>query len=198
VLLKEPVKPTDFFDEHYNQVLFETEIVINTKLYIQFNTLDEYFKSIVLSSQLLDSIWNEKKDRIKSDHGVQVFDRKILLQMHKELGTEMDLASLHKTRVNYDPQLAFIYNEFVKKYTKKWKAVKGFNYYGGVTTNFAQVRVALQDAYRSKAKVLCLNDGLKGTSKYFKDVIYELTNFYESMLPARAPWEKEELSDYIE
>ncbi|KAF2073480.1 hypothetical protein CYY_005189, partial [Polysphondylium violaceum] len=198
VILKSPVQQSDFFDANYNQVIFEVNDPIGLKIYRKFNQLDPYYQSIVLSSQLLDSKWNDKQDRFKNDHGIQVFDRKVLLQMYKEIGEEMDIASSHNTRVSTDPQLAFIYNQFVKRYVPLFKAVRGFNFYGGITTNFAQVRVALQDAYKTNAKALCFNDGLNGQSRYYKDVLYELINFYDSLVPEPAPWEKVVKSRYVE
>jgi len=178
VLLKSPVEPTDFFDSDFNQVLFEVDNSIGPQQYDMFEQLDDYHKSIVLSSQLLDKVWNEKGiTRVKSDHGIQVYDRKILLKMYTDIGGRMDESSSHKTRQRTDIQISFLYNQFVKRYAKHYRIVKGFNFYGALTVSFTHTRLMLEQSIQSKAKVICLNDGLSGESKYFNQILYEILNY---------------------
>lgn len=192
VFLKGPVEPTDFFDlENQNQVLFETESIIGLRLYQKYNRLDSYMQSMVLSSQLLDSKWDDKKERFQCDHGVQIYNRTILLTMNKELGEQQSLTSSHKKRELTDLQHSFIYNQFVKRYAPNHRIVKGFNFYGGVSTNYAETRLILQDAFKTNSKVICLNDRLISNSTvYLTQMVDEITNFYQHMVPEPASWEK--------
>ncbi|KAF2073481.1 hypothetical protein CYY_005190 [Polysphondylium violaceum] len=189
VFLKTPVKPTDFFFGDKEQVLFEDLDTIGGYYYRMFDKLDAYHKSLVLSAKLLDRVFNitEQMERKKSDHGVQVFDRRVLIEMQQKLEVELDLASSHKTRDNSDPQFHFLYNQFAKKYQNSFTVKNGYNFYGGVTSNMTMLKTTLYNAVKSPAKVICLNDGLDYLN--YSEPVVELTSFYNGLFPNPGSWE---------
>ncbi|KAF2073421.1 hypothetical protein CYY_005269 [Polysphondylium violaceum] len=194
VFLKSPVQPIDFFDANYNQVIFESDSIIGLYVYRLFNELDPYFQSMVLSGQLLDKIWSsveDERERVQSDHGVQVFNRKMLLQMQFEIGQELAEASSHKKRETSDPQLAFIYNQFVKRYDINYRVKKNFSYYGAITTNATELNSTLDGVHKTSSKVVCLNDRLNSNDTLlYNQIVHQLVEFYDHILPHPAPWEK--------
>jgi len=191
VFLKESVEPNEFFYGDGEQYLFETLLEVGPRLYRQYDQLDDYIRALILNGRLMDEVFNTRGVyRRKADHGVQVFDRKILLKMEELVGPELDLSSSHKQRDINDIQISFIYNQFAKKFQNGFTPKRNFNFYGALASDLYSLKTTLMKALRSSAKVVCLNDGLDSTNvNQYELSLWTITNFFDTLFPHPAPWE---------
>ncbi|KAF2073051.1 hypothetical protein CYY_005634 [Polysphondylium violaceum] len=210
VVLKSPVNPTDFFDENFNQVLFESDNVFESTLYdnlIEKGTIDDFYKSLLVSGRLLDKAWvsdNDNKDnRIHLfnsviERGVYTFNRKILIEMSNELDQQLQQISSQKVKLSTtDIHIPFIYNQYVKKLSSnsnnnnsnnskyQYKVTNGFNFYGELSE-----LSTLQDAKETESKVLCLNNNLNPLDEFYNQDVEQILKYYNSIFVDPSPWEK--------
>jgi len=209
VLLKSPVNPTDFFDEDFNQVLFETNNVFGSTLYkevVEKGIIDDFYKSLFVSLHLLDKVWssnNQQNDNNRPtlfnsviEQGVYPINRKVLLEMNNQLSEYLQDVSSHKVQsVTTDIHIPFIYNQYVKKLSNsdnnnnnnnnKYKITQGFNFYGELSE-----LNTIQDALDTESSVLCLKNNLNFNDEYYNQQIDQVIKYYNKILVDSAPWEK--------
>ncbi|KAK5577060.1 hypothetical protein RB653_001997 [Dictyostelium firmibasis] len=194
LFFREKVEVEDFFDNEYYHNIFETDEIISSWT-PNAKKKDLWTRTLINTNKILDKTWHFSEIRKNAQHGVQVFNKEMWSIMSFDLKEQLSITSSNRFRKPNDIQIPYAYNQFVKRYSRKYKKMKQNNQYYALTNddykNILSEVSFNQDGY----KTICLNDLFQfenitnSQSGLKSDIIVDITNFFESLFPAPSPYE---------
>ncbi|KAM9945307.1 hypothetical protein ACTFIT_003563 [Dictyostelium discoideum] len=195
LFFREKVEIDDFFDNEYYHNLFETNEIVSSWT-PNISRKDVWTQTLVNTNRVLDRVGNSTKSRFNAQHGIQVFNKEIWSILSFDLKNELSITSSNKFRNSNDIQIPFVYNQFVKKYSRKFKNMKLNNQYFALTNENYKEALNIVIENQEHYKTICLNDLFKfetfpnSQSHYLNNqIINDISNFFESLFPLPSPYE---------
>ncbi|KAN0037619.1 hypothetical protein ACTFIV_002972 [Dictyostelium citrinum] len=194
LFFREKVEVDDFFDNEYYHNIFETNEVVSS-FTPNITKKDLWTQTLVNTNKVLDRVWKKSSQRINAQHGIQVFNKEIWSIMSFDLKKELSITSSHRFRKPNDIQIPYAYNQFVKRYSRKYKKMKQNNQYFALTNE--SYKDSLNAVIRNEQhyKTICLNDLFQfetvpnSQSDLNNNITNDITNFFESLFPIPSPYE---------
>ncbi|KAM9962147.1 hypothetical protein ACTFIR_005035 [Dictyostelium discoideum] len=188
VFFRNPVLPSDFFDEKFNAHVYQHNKIISSETIIPNGKLirnSVQFTNLVFSNRYLDSIWF-KTNRYRSDHGVGVFNKQILKMAYKELKEQFESTSSNRFRYPQDLTIPFLHLQFLKRYTT-FKVKPSINEYFALKENNVAESFEKMSSINFTKKSVCLNDIF---NKINDTTLLIINNFFNKYYPIKSPYEK--------
>ncbi|KAN0003196.1 hypothetical protein ACTFIZ_009352 [Dictyostelium cf. discoideum] len=196
LFFREKVEVDDFFDNEYYHNLFETNDIVSSWT-PNISKKDVWTQTLVNTNRVLDRVWNStgSSPRFNAQHGIQVFNKEIWSIISFDLKNELSITSNNKFRNSNDIQIPFVYNQFVKRYSRKFKNMKLNNQYFALTNENYKEALNIVIKNQEHYKTICLNDLFQfetfpnSQNDLNNHIINDISNFFESLFPLPSPYE---------
>jgi hypothetical protein len=190
VLLGKSVSPYDFFTKNGKiNVLFEKGFTVSPSPEVQATL---YRKAWVNSNLLLDTYFI-REPRYRLCHAPFALRKSLIQDVECRFPCVFECNSCHKFRTDQDfnitnglLQYIWLYQGYVKKGRLTNKMISCYS-----NERFVETKEALNSFLASPLHTFCIQDC---TTEDRIEVSQCLKNFFETLLPEAAPWEKQELS----
>jgi len=147
---------------------------------------DTYGKSLFFLRQLYDKKYGTMSSRKVAQHVPILFNTTVMKMIKADFAQEFeDMYHKNPFRTNHDIQFQFAYQQYIRQHFSFESDEKPWHW-SQITSDYETNKKEFDYLKKNPRQFICLQDGGEAS----RQVLDQVHDFYEGILPMRAEWEK--------